>query len=249
MHHLLLTLETPAENLALDEALLDAAEANEAPARILRIWEPTDYFVVLGRSSSPQVEVNLAACRRDGIPVLRRSSGGGTILAGPGCLMYAVVLDFETYPQLQKIDAAHQFVLSQLARTLARAGGEALPIGTSDLAIRESAVAPWQKFSGNALRLKRRHLLYHGTLLYGFDLPRISRWLASPTRSPDYRQARRHGEFVTNFPTQREVLERQLLAGWQAESPLPDWPRTRAANLVLSRYTDNPQWMIYDPPE
>ncbi|MGI9429997.1 MAG: lipoate--protein ligase family protein [Bythopirellula sp.] len=249
MRHLPLTLETPAENLALDEALLDAAEADEAAAGILRLWEPTDYFVVLGRSSSAQVEVNLAACRRDRVPVLRRSSGGGTILAGPGCLMYGVVVDFETYPQLQKIDVAHQFVLSQLASMLTVAGCEVLPSGTSDLAMRESAAAPWRKFSGNALRLKRRHLLYHGTLLYDFDLPRISRCLASPTRTPEYRQARQHGEFVTNFPAERDALVKQLLTGWRADDTLSAWPQVRTANLVLSKYTENPQWVIYHPAE
>ena len=249
MRHLTLTLDTPAENLALDEALLDTAESSEAPGGVLRIWEPADYFVVLGRSSSAQVEVKLAACQRDRIPVLRRSSGGGTILAGPGCLMYAVVLDFETYPQLRKIDAAHQFVLQQLANRLTLDEGEVQLAGISDLAIRQSALEPWRKFSGNALRLKRSHLIYHGTLLYDFDLPRILRYLASPARTPEYRHRRPHDEFVTNFPATRDVLVKQLLTAWRAESVLSAWPQVRTANLVHSKYTDDPKWVIYHPTE
>ena len=51
-----LTLPTAAENVALDEALLDAAEAaseqgSEEP-EVLRLWEPTQFFVVVGRSSA-----------------------------------------------------------------------------------------------------------------------------------------------------------------------------------------------------
>src|SRR5688500_8323897 len=93
-----LTLPSPAENLALDEALLDAAEADSTAEDVLRFWEPANYCVVVGRSSQVVVEVNLEACRRRGIPVVRRSSGGAAIVAGPGCLMYAVVLSYHRQP-------------------------------------------------------------------------------------------------------------------------------------------------------
>ena len=103
MYHLPLTLETPADNLALDEALLDAAVEGELPGEVLRLWEPASFFVVLGRSS-PLGEVHAAACRADGVPVLRRPSGGATVVAGPGCLMYAVVLDLDARPELRSVD-------------------------------------------------------------------------------------------------------------------------------------------------
>ena len=59
-----LTLETPAENLALDEALLDAAESDTGPGEVLRLWESPREFVVLGTSSRAADEVNIDACRR-----------------------------------------------------------------------------------------------------------------------------------------------------------------------------------------
>ena len=40
MQRLDLTLDSPAENLALDEALLLAAESGEIRSEVLRIWEP-----------------------------------------------------------------------------------------------------------------------------------------------------------------------------------------------------------------
>ena len=49
------------------------------------------------------------------IPILRRSSGGAAIVAGPGCLMYAVVLSYEARPELRDISRAHAFVLDRLA--------------------------------------------------------------------------------------------------------------------------------------
>jgi len=237
MRQLQLTLKTPAENLALDEALLDAAEAGEITSAVLRLWESPTYCVVLGRSSAAHVEVNLDACRQDRVPILRRSSGGGTILAGPGCLMYSLILDFRTYSQLQAIDLAHQFVLGQLAQMLSTDTINVASAGTSDLVIASALAGSPQKFSGNALRLKRNHLLYHGTLLYDFDLDHIHRLLATPTRTPEYRRERQHLEFVTNLPLRQEAIIKALLTGWQAQQPLEAWPQQRTADLVRDKYT------------
>ena len=94
MKYLDLSLSTPAENLALDEALLDEAEQGRGPAEVLRLWEPLEPFVVVGRSSRLAVEVDMESCRAARTPVLRRCSGGAAVVTGPGCLMYAVVLSY-----------------------------------------------------------------------------------------------------------------------------------------------------------
>ncbi|HEV3117610.1 MAG TPA: lipoate--protein ligase family protein, partial [Gemmataceae bacterium] len=84
MYLLDLTLPTIAENLALDEALLLEAEAGGA--EVLRFWEWKRPAVVLGAGSRLADDVDEAACHADGVPILRRSSGGGTVLLGSGCL-------------------------------------------------------------------------------------------------------------------------------------------------------------------
>ena len=50
-----LTLPTPEENLACDEALLDLCEAGGA-GELLRFWEPPSYFVVLGYANNLPLE-------------------------------------------------------------------------------------------------------------------------------------------------------------------------------------------------
>jgi len=131
MHLLDFTLTTPQENLALDEALLDAAEEAGEPAEVLRFWEVDRPAVVLGRSSKAAEEANLEACRADGVPVLRRCSGGAAIVAGPGCLMYAVVLSYQLHPELRALDLAHRFVLSRLREALLPLVGGVQLRGTS----------------------------------------------------------------------------------------------------------------------
>ncbi|MEM8944106.1 MAG: lipoate--protein ligase family protein [Planctomycetota bacterium] len=247
MQNLQLTLDRVAENLALDEALLDAAEANEIKSDVLRLWELPTYCVVLGRSSSAEIEVDLASCREDAVPVLRRASGGGTIVAGPGCMMYTLVLSLNEDCESPPIDQTHRFVLEKVSAALTTSNFQVYPAGISDLAGRFAVTAPLQKFSGNAMRLKRRHLLYHGTLLYDFDLSRISRWLAKPTRVPQYRSERAHADFVTNLPFDRSVLTQRLLTCWQAEQPLTDWPRQATTKITNAKYGEGAPWAIHIP--
>ena len=118
MRYLDLTLPALAENLALDEALLEEAETAAQPVETLRLWEARQHAVVLGRSSRMAVEVRGDVCRDLHVPVLRRISGGAAVVVGPGCLMYAVVLSLRLRPQLRFIDQAHAQVLGTIAAAL-----------------------------------------------------------------------------------------------------------------------------------
>jgi lipoate-protein ligase A len=102
--------------------------------------------------------------------------------------------------------------------------------GTSDLVVES------RKVSGNSLRCKRDHLLYHGTLLYDFDLTLIGELLRMPPRQPEYRAGRPHGQFVANLPVGADSLRRALAAAFEADKPLDDWPRDETEGLVASRY-------------
>jgi len=237
MRRLLLTLETPAANLALDEALLDTAEAEGPAAEVLRLWESPQPVVRLGRSSRVEEEVDVSACTERGIPIFRRSSGGAAIVAGPGCLMYAVALSYDRRPEARGIHASHAYVLDRLAGALRSHVGTVERAGTSDLAlIDRTGTTAARKFSGNSLRVKRTHFLYHGTLLYNFDLTLITACLKSPPRQPEYRQARGHREFVVNLTASWQTLESALAAAWPTQGELKDWPRARVEALVNERY-------------
>ena len=230
-----LTLPTPAENLALDEALVEEADRAVQPFEALRLWEPLEPMVVVGRSSRIAVEVHVDACRTLGVPVLRRSSGGAAVVTGPGCLMYALVLSYQLRPILRSIEHAHRFVLDTIAAALRPLAPGVRCRGTSDLALGQ------RKFSGNSVRCKRQHLLYHGTLLYDFPLDLIGRCLAMPARQPEYRHARGHDAFVANLPLSAAAIREALARTWDAAEPYRDWPREQTARLVEERYS-RPEW-------
>jgi len=235
MRYLDLTLPTPPENLALDEALLEEAEQAGRPTETLRLWEPAEPMVVVGRSSRIDDEVHRDFCRRRGIPILRRPSGGAAVLTGPGCLMYALVLSYERRPKLRMIDHAHRFVLGRIASALQALVPDVTCRGTSDLAIGR------EKFSGNSVRCKRDHFLYHGTLLYGFPLELIDECLTMPPREPAYREGRAHCTFVANLPLSAAEIRRALVAAWDANKPCVPWPRDHTLRLVNEKY-GQPEW-------
>ncbi|HEX2476423.1 MAG TPA: lipoate--protein ligase family protein, partial [Lacipirellulaceae bacterium] len=216
MRRLELTLPTPAENLALDEALLDWAEETNREWEFLRLWESPQPMVVVGRSSRVHDEVYESACTEANVPILRRSSGGAAIVAGPGCLMYAVVLGYRLRPELKDIGRAHAYVLGRLAAALGplvSRSGSVAHVGTSDLVLVNQS-GERRKFSGNSMRAKRTHLVYHGTLLYDADLSLVARYLRMPPRQPEYRAARSHADFLMNLPLDRREVISAIDRAW-----------------------------------
>jgi len=77
MKYLELTYPEAAHNLACDEALLEIFEQSRGGEELLRLWQADQFFVVLGHGNKWREEVDASACAANGIPVLRRCSGGG----------------------------------------------------------------------------------------------------------------------------------------------------------------------------
>lgn len=230
MHYLDLTLATAAENLAMDEALLLAAEAGDG-GEVLRLWEWPLPAVVLGSGCQRAAEVNLAACAADDVPVLRRASGGGTVLLGPGCLLYTLVLSTARASALSEIRSSYEYILTRIAKALGPAAAGAAVCGISDLALGE------RKFSGNAQQRKRQHILHHGTLLYAFDVATVGRYLHPPPRQPAYRAGRDHAEFLCNLQLSRDELTACLRNAWAADETVESWPTGETARLTEEKYT------------
>ena len=188
-------LLTAAEQLAVDEAILDEAESGQLKNTVVRTWQAAAPAVVLGSSSELHKEVNYDTCTQLNIPVLRRPSGGATVILGPGCVMWSIVTPYRDVPPLEAIHAA---MLDPLAEALSATGRKCCTEkSTSDLVIRAAGRA--KKISGNALRVRRQSVLYHGTILDAFPLELVGQLLRHPPREPEYRRQRSHSEFLTNL--------------------------------------------------
>jgi lipoate---protein ligase len=230
MQFLSLSCDRHEANLAVDDALLDEAEAASQPRETLRIWEPVAPLVVVGYPSHVSREVHEETCQRLGIPIFRRISGGAAIVTGPGCLMYAVVLSYELRPALRSLDAAHSLVMETMASALASLVPGVARRGICDLTYRD------RKFSGNSVRCRRQHMLYHGTVLCDFALELIEECLAMPPRVPDYRASRDHREFVTNLPVAPQQLSDALRQAWSAHQDAAPPADELVERLIAEKY-------------
>ncbi len=197
------------EHLEHEWQLFQTIEAGGAGG-VSRTWETTQPVVVIGRSTPVAEQVIQTACHEDGVHVLRRFTGGGAVVLGPGCLNYAIGLSLVPRSGLTDVAGSFATILSQIAAALGVAGVSVG--GGTDL------VLNGRKVSGNAQRRGRRALLHHGTLLYAFDARLAARYLKEPARQPAYRASRRHTEFIGNLPLSRESLRTHVEAACRALS-------------------------------
>jgi lipoate---protein ligase len=224
---------TPAEHLAADEALLDFCEASDRHPGFVRFWEARSHFVVLGYGKQLEREVYRDECTARNIPILRRCSGGGTVLQGPGCFNYTLILPIASAPELETITGANCFIMQRIRSIVALASLRDIEVcGHTDL------VHAGRKFSGNAQRRKRRCLLFHGCFLIDFDLSLITRTLRLPEQQPVYRAAREHHDFIANLTLDRVTLQEQFVRAWGALEALDPVPVLwSTAGLVRSKYS------------
>jgi len=232
MKYIDLTFPSPAGNLACDEALLDLCEAGKE-GELLRFWEASTPFVVLGYANHAASEVHLDACKEHGISIFRRCSGGGTVLQGPGCLNYSLILPIQAAGHSRSISETNRFIMERHRAALARMRKEPVHIeGHTDLAL------GGRKFSGNAQRRKRRALIFHGTFLLHFNLEQIETFLRPPSKHPEYRRSRPHTAFLTNLGLDPATVKSALRQAWQADEATSDLPLANFSELVHKYSSD-----------
>ncbi len=226
-----LTLSTPAENLACDEALLQLAEEDGATGEVLRVWEPMQYFVVMGYANRVATEVNLAFCQDNGVPVLRRCTGGGTVLQGPGCFNYALILRIHESDPLQSISATNGFILKRHQVALSELLQAPIDMqGHTDLAI------GGLKVSGNSQRRKRKFLLFHGSFLLHLDTSLVEKALRMPSKEPEYRLGRSHSDFMLNIKAPSSRIKQALVKCWGAKELFARIPIEQISALARDKY-------------
>ena len=125
-------------------------------------------------------------------------------------------------------------MLDPLAAALSETGREVIRAGTSDLVVKGAGRA--RKISGNALRVRRQSVLYHGTLLDEFPLELVGQLLRHPPREPEYRHQRTHGEFLTNLSLGRKQIDKAVRNAFAADEKITKYQLHHTKQLVESRY-------------
>ena len=169
-------------------------KCDQSGSETLWFWESPRVFVVIGYGQRADREVEEENCAIDGIPILRRCSGGGAVVQGPGCLNYGLALRIDQRTEIDSITKANRWIMNHNALALERLLEDSVAVaGHTDL------VVQGRKVSGNAQRRRSRTLLFHGTFLCGLHFPWVDRYLKTPSLMPEYRRGRMHSEFIGNL--------------------------------------------------
>lgn len=173
-------------DLDWDEDLMDASRRDGMPRA--RVYRPSRVAVVLGRGSSPELEVNVEIAQSDGIPLLRRRGGGCSVVLDTGNVVAACVLPL---PGLGGTLRAFGTISAWIIEALEQAGvPDVRQAGISDLALGD------RKIGGACIYRTKGLLYYTTTLLFQPDIDLVERYLKPPPREPDYRAGRTHRAFM-----------------------------------------------------
>ncbi|NOY08978.1 MAG: hypothetical protein GXP33_09065 [Spirochaetes bacterium] len=156
-----------------------------------RVYEPSGVHIVLGAGGKAERELYLDRAETDGIPVLRRKGGGGTVVLSPGQIVVALAKRVSTrFKNVKFMREINRWIMDALTS----AGiGSIEHAGISDLAVGR------KKILGSSLYRRKYVLFYQGSLLVNNDKNLFDRYLRFPDRVPDYRSGRGHSEFCTTL--------------------------------------------------
>ncbi|MRT93838.1 lipoate--protein ligase [Ancylomarina sp. 16SWW S1-10-2] len=170
--------------------------------------------VIIGKHQNALAEINLDKCEDEGIEIVRRLSGGGTVFHDDGNLNYCFISN-GTKGELINFKKYSQPVIDVLQSLNVDAKFE----GKSDLTI------AGMKFSGNASHIYRSKVLQHGTMLFSSDLNRLNSLLkVNPLKFTD-RGVRSIRSRVTNIcdhlssPLSIEELQTKIVDHLQETFP------------------------------
>jgi lipoate-protein ligase A len=164
-------------------------EKENSPA--FMVWQPEREILVLGQSNRVETSIDLEAVIRDGIQVVKRPSGGETVLLTPNTLCISFTFRTEGFENptvyFKTINACIIAALERLGvRGLAQKG-------ISDISYGE------MKILGSSIYRKRDRVLYHAVLNVAETAQRIATYIRHPQKEPDYRKGRTHEDFVTSL--------------------------------------------------
>jgi lipoate-protein ligase A len=234
-------------NLALEEAIF---VNNRRDALTVRIWN-NERSIVIGRAQLARFETDVDFCVAEGIPIVRRFTGGGAVYHGPGNLNWSISVgrDFSAGRIKYAWDTREVFRVSASLVTAAikMCGTEARFEGPANRILSSGG-----KVSGMAAYLSKDGMFCHGTLLLHADLSEAGR-LTEPAKTElERRYARSNpmrvantgvdqGRFVTSLSA---VIAEETGEALAIQEPTDEELDTMRS--ILPRYRDA-SWNLGDP--
>ncbi len=245
----LMKLETHSAfiNMAIDEAVLKARIENLVPntLRFYR-WKPS--AVSIGKFQNIEKEVQLDSCRKHGIDVVRRITGGGTVYHDTnGEITYSVIANKQGL-EAKDITDVYVKIYAGLAEALRNLGLTA-DFNQGNAKICPNLTVNGKKISGSAQSHKGNVVLQHGTFLLDVDLEKMFTFLRVPWATTCMEIANIAEDKITSIKKELErdvsvkEVNQALIEGFQkalnvklVESELTIYERGLAEKLRKEKY-------------
>ncbi|KAL2230462.1 uncharacterized protein LOC105172155 isoform X2 [Sesamum indicum] len=144
--------------------------------------------VVMGVSGKAEELLEIDSVLRDEIPVIRRFTGGGTVIVDQGTIFVTFICNKDAFPDLQSYPQPIMSWSSLLYKKVFQ--------GIGDFSLRENDyVLGDRKFGGNAQSITKNRWVHHTSFLWEYEVSNMG-YLKLPKRAPNYRQARDHLDFI-----------------------------------------------------
>lgn len=232
------------DQLVLEEVLLRKCTSNYFILNSDMRQEDTS--IVLGYSGKIAELVDVAALKARPVHLVRRYTGGGTVIVDPSTLFASFIMNTQDVPSLpyprdimRWSEGVYGPVFERLCRTSSSSSTATTP---SSFALRENDYVLGQhKIGGNAQTITKHRWVHHTSFLWDFD-PELMRYLQLPKRRPEYRQDRPHGSFLTsicNHVPSVAALEAELYAhlGTSFDVSTVELPTVQAEMAVMLQGT------------
>lgn len=147
-----------------------------------------DPTIVMGVSGKPEELLETESVLRDEIPVIRRFTGGGTVIVDHSTIFVTFICNKDAVPGLQSYPQPIMSWSSLIYKEVFQ--------GIADFNLRENDyVLGDRKFGGNAQSITKNRWVHHTSFLWDYEVGNMG-YLKQPKRAPEYRQTRGHLEFI-----------------------------------------------------
>ena len=230
-------VRSAAMNMAIDEAISKSVSNGANPTIRFYKWLPS--AVSIGYFQSLNDVVNKKYCKRNGVNIVRRRTGGGAVYhSNRGEITYSVIGPTKLFPK--NIIESYQVICDWIILGLAKLGIKAEFSPINDIIVKG------KKISGNAQTRRNNILLQHGTILFDVDVDKMFSVLNVPDEKIKDKLIKDVKERVTRVLDFKKVDAQKtyeaLLDGFTKDKSfeygdLTEVELLRAKELVRERYS------------
>lgn len=147
--------------------------------------------IVMGVSGQPEKLIEVHPVLRDRVPVIKRFSGGGTVIVDSDTVFVTLICNRGSVPNLQLYPRPIMSWTEQFYAPVFK--------GVADFHLLEhDYVLGDRKFGGNAQSITKDRWLHHTSFLWDYKVENMA-YLKLPARAPKYRSERHHSDFICSL--------------------------------------------------